>query len=31
MNHITIKAATRPNFMKIALIIHEIIKNKKQV
>lgn len=29
MNHITIIAGARPNFMKIAPIIHEIIKNKK--
>lgn len=29
MNHITIIAGARPNFMKITPIIHEIIKNKK--
>lgn len=29
MNHINIIAGARPNFMKIAPIVHEIIKNKK--
>ena len=30
MNHITIVAGARPNFMKIAPLIHEIINKKKQ-
>jgi len=30
MNHITIVAGARPNFMKVAPIIHEIIKRKNQ-
>ena len=30
MNHITIIAGARPNFMKIAPIIHEINKRKLQ-
>ena len=30
MKHITIIAGARPNFMKVAPIINEIIKQKKE-
>ena len=31
MKHITIIAGARPNFMKVAPIIHEIIKKKNEL